>query len=251
MADQEQRDQRAQVAREALHVFLRASLAQYTTAPVQCDVPLGADLGTADLLLTFPMGWRLVHQVRSTPCSILALAERTDAYARAGIDVLWWLCDAADDLDHHAWQLEHCGAIYFIGWAGRLPLPGTVHRTTDGWLRAAVTPGRSSEASTTGVERVVLTQWRELALVRYFELWDAVSTLRLLRALRGTATMGHSFGGMISGLKQQHLVRRVRGSAGLWRPAALERIYPHVPRWPAEGISAARERAWHAPPRSQ
>jgi hypothetical protein len=93
------------------------------------------------------------------------------------------------------------------------------------------------------VERVLRTHWRELALVRYFELWDAVSTLRLLRALRGTATLRHGFGGMISGLKQQHLVRRARGSAGLWRPVDLAHIYPHVPRWPADGIAAARERA--------
>ncbi len=226
-------------ARDVVHAFVRRSLARYTAATVERDVALDVGLGRADLLLSFPMGWRVVHQLLDRPRMIGELAERTDAFTRAGVDVLWWVCGAAETLDLHAWQHERGGASYVVGWSGRVALPGTIHRADGAWIRCLVAPAPDRGWEGTGLERLFLTQWREMALVRYFELWEQVSTLRLLRALAGTATLRASFGGTISGLKQQGLVRRVRGSTGLWRPVDLVHIFPHVPRWPAEGIAAA------------
>jgi competence protein CoiA len=44
----------------------------------------------ADVLFTFPSGWRVAHEIQLASISVKELEERTDDYAFAGIDVFWW-----------------------------------------------------------------------------------------------------------------------------------------------------------------
>jgi competence CoiA-like predicted nuclease len=71
----------------------------------------------ADVLVTFPMGWRMAHEIQLANISTDELEERTNDYLRAGIDVYWWLGKSADNLQNRSWCIDKFGfslSISFI-----------------------------------------------------------------------------------------------------------------------------------------
>ncbi|HOW92525.1 MAG TPA: competence protein CoiA family protein [Anaerolineaceae bacterium] len=70
----------------------------------------------ADVLVTFPMGWRIACEIQLASITIADLEERTNDYARAGIDTIWWLGKQADTDQNRYWcatNLVRCYRIYF------------------------------------------------------------------------------------------------------------------------------------------
>ena len=206
----------------------------YTQVPIERDVHLPEVDGNADILFTFPMGWRVVHQVQDKPLKPTELDAHTVSFYRAGIDVVWWLAYPATTLENRTWYFRKFGASYIIEcrddelqlwrwgqdakqdwWLPLLPLDTPVHGLT-----------------------LLLDHWKRTALLRYFELWGDVNNAKFLRALMGTDHLRLALNGLIGGLNIQKQV--LKHPSGTWYPRDLVRIYPEIPRWPTEGLDTAR-----------
>lgn len=71
----------------------------------------------ADILVTFPMGWRIACEVQLASITIAELQERTNDYARSGIDTFWFLGKRADTDQNRGWCAENLMRYYRIHFA--------------------------------------------------------------------------------------------------------------------------------------
>lgn len=81
---------------------------------VDYEVPIEEIKRQADVLVTFPMGWRIAHEVQLAKITIDELEERTNDYLRAGIDVFWWLGKSADTESNRTWCVKRFGFSFRI-----------------------------------------------------------------------------------------------------------------------------------------
>lgn len=120
-------------AKSHLAGLLRQHYAEYTDAQIEYEVPIPEVKRVADILIVFPMGWRVAHEVQLAAISLAELQERTEEYERAGIDVVWWLGKAADTQSNRLWCIQTCGQCYTINPPAEL-------------VETALVPGRSETA---------------------------------------------------------------------------------------------------------
>lgn len=106
-------------------LYLREQLRQFyskwsTSLDIQLEVPIAMDWRArgriADVLVSWPLGWREAHEIQLAPITIENLKDRTNDYRRAGIDVIWWLGKSADNYPNRAWCMETFGESYSIQW---------------------------------------------------------------------------------------------------------------------------------------
>ncbi len=104
--------------RERLHGFYD----HYATVQIELEVPAPMewrDKGRiADIMVTWPMGWREVHEVQLAPITPKVLEERTYDYQRAGLDVTWWLGKRADTQINREWSQNRFGETLGIEFGG-------------------------------------------------------------------------------------------------------------------------------------
>lgn len=67
-----------------------------------------------DVMVTWAMGWREAHEIQLASISPAKLAERTDDYRRAGIDVVWWLGKSADTDANRRFCRDRLGGIHLV-----------------------------------------------------------------------------------------------------------------------------------------
>lgn len=97
------------LAKRELSRILREQFVEYTDALIEYEVPIPEIRRVADILVTFPMGWRIAHEVQLCSITIEELEARTHDYNSAGIDVMWWLGKAADTSTNRNWCLQMFG----------------------------------------------------------------------------------------------------------------------------------------------
>jgi competence protein CoiA len=68
----------------------------------------------ADILFTFPSGWRIAHEIQLASITIEELRERSEDYLSAGIDVYWWFGRDAAKQSNFEWSLKTYGFILEI-----------------------------------------------------------------------------------------------------------------------------------------
>lgn len=68
----------------------------------------------ADLLFTFPSGWRVAHEIQLASITVRDLEERTEDYLNAGIDVFWWLGRNAATSTNFEWSMRTYGFVLEI-----------------------------------------------------------------------------------------------------------------------------------------
>jgi competence protein CoiA len=95
-------------AKRFLATHLREAFSEYTHAVIEYEVPIPEVKRIADLLVMFPTGWRVAHEVQLAAITIEQLQERTNDYTLAGIDVVWWLGKSANTLTNREW----CRSIF-------------------------------------------------------------------------------------------------------------------------------------------
>ena len=78
-------------------------------AIIEYEVPIPEARRIADVLVTFPMGWRIAHEIQLAKITIQDLEERTDDYNAVGIDVFWWLGKDADNVLNRDWCVQRFG----------------------------------------------------------------------------------------------------------------------------------------------
>lgn len=91
-------------AKRFLATHLRAWFKEYTSPIIEYEVPIPEVKRIADLLVTFPTGWRVAHEVQLASITTEQLQERTNDYTLAGIDVVWWLGKSADTPANREWS---------------------------------------------------------------------------------------------------------------------------------------------------
>ena len=100
--------------REKLLEFYR----QYGNPQIDLEVPIPmawrARGRIVDLLVTWTMGWREAHEIQLASITPQELEERTNDYARAGIDVIWWLGGRAATSANRDWCIGAFGESHRI-----------------------------------------------------------------------------------------------------------------------------------------
>ncbi len=215
--------------KQQLAELLMTWLQSWSQAPAQIERPLEDEAGVADVCFTYPMGWRLVHQMLHTPITTQELTARTHRFHASGADVVWWLGDAANTPANQQW----CRS--YQGWRGEVTgdLRPTfqLHQDVYGYERPIETTP----------DNTYTRYWRELALVRYLELWQRIRTADFLRGLEGTPLLGRSVTGIIGAANIRHTLQKRRDQ---WYPLSLTPFYPaRVPPWTAAAVAAGRARA--------
>lgn len=97
---------------------LRKALSEYGRVEIDLEVPIPEAGRVADILVTFPMGWRVAHEVQLSPVTVEVLQERTRDYLGAGIDVQWWLGGKAATPANRAFCREYFGTVLTIAFGG-------------------------------------------------------------------------------------------------------------------------------------
>jgi competence CoiA-like predicted nuclease len=85
------------------------AFAEYTDAKIEYEVPIPEVMRIADLLVTFPMGWRIAHEIQLASITTETLEARTNDYLQAGIDVVWWLGKSANTPANRDWCRQTFG----------------------------------------------------------------------------------------------------------------------------------------------
>jgi competence CoiA-like predicted nuclease len=111
---QEHRD-----AKELIRSQMHEWFAEYMNAVGDLEVyipeVMHARNRIADVLFTFPSGWRVAHEVQLAQITTAELAERTEDYASQGIDVFWWFGrDALKQQANGIWSQKTYGFVLKI-----------------------------------------------------------------------------------------------------------------------------------------
>lgn len=65
----------------------------------------------ADVLFTFPNGWRVAHEIQLAAITTSELRERTEDYLSVGIDSYWWLGRDAATPINYGWSMKNYGFV--------------------------------------------------------------------------------------------------------------------------------------------
>jgi competence CoiA-like predicted nuclease len=114
--------------KRAIAAFLREQLAAqgYENARVEFEVPIPEAGRVADVLVTYPMGWREAHECQLANITPQDLTARTGSYFDAGIDAVWWIGEgsAADNRANRLWTQDHQGECVLLTPEADAPVGG-------------------------------------------------------------------------------------------------------------------------------
>lgn len=82
---------------------------EFTYAEPDKEVAIPEVNRQADVLFTFPNGWRIACEVQLASITTEELQQRTDDYLRAGIDTIWFLGKSACTPANVRWSIETFG----------------------------------------------------------------------------------------------------------------------------------------------
>lgn len=92
---------------------LRKLYSQWADVEIELEVPIRMDWRPkgriADIMVTWPMGWREAHEIQLASITPEKLQERTDDYERCGINVTWWLGGRAENPSNREWCIRIFG----------------------------------------------------------------------------------------------------------------------------------------------
>jgi competence protein CoiA len=92
-----------------LATHLREWFKEYSDVHIAYEVPIPEVKRIADILVNFPMGWRVAPRGQLASITTEHLQERINDYTLAGIDVVWWLGKSADTETNRAWCRDTFG----------------------------------------------------------------------------------------------------------------------------------------------
>lgn len=101
-------------AKAILAQNLASWFSEYTSSVPELEVPIPEVKRIADVLFTFPNGWRVAHEVQLASITTSELQARTNDYLSAGVDVVWWLGKSANSPANRNWCLEYQNVILEI-----------------------------------------------------------------------------------------------------------------------------------------
>jgi competence protein CoiA len=88
---------------------LKSELKEYSTAEIIYEHPIKEAKRIADIIMKFPNGWMVAHEIQLSHITIELLEKRTEDYLNAGIDIVWWLGKSANIELNRDWCQEKFG----------------------------------------------------------------------------------------------------------------------------------------------
>jgi len=103
------------IAKREIAIYLR-SRPDYNIEGIhiELEVPIPEIKRQADILTTFPTGWKIAHEVQLSAITIEDLEERTNDYGKLGIETYWWLGKKAATDTNLDWCVNNCGGCIRI-----------------------------------------------------------------------------------------------------------------------------------------
>lgn len=95
-----------------LYELLKKELQEYTDVhpTLEYPIPEAGERGRiADVAAVFPTGYVLVYECQLASISVAELAQRTEDYVNAGVDVVWFLGKNADTPTNRDWCIRELG----------------------------------------------------------------------------------------------------------------------------------------------
>lgn len=83
-------------------------------AKVELEVVVPEAGRIADVLISYPNGWKTAYEIQLASTITEELNARTRAYEQAGIDVVWFIGKNADTRENRAWHYKYFGAVNTI-----------------------------------------------------------------------------------------------------------------------------------------
>jgi len=93
---------------------LKNEVQEYSNAKIEYEYPIMEIMRIADVMMIFPNGWLVAHEIQLSYISEQDLQERTEDYLDAGIDVIWWLGKRANNETNRNWCRENIGICYTL-----------------------------------------------------------------------------------------------------------------------------------------
>lgn len=175
---------------------------EYADFRPEYEVPVPEVMRVADIMVSFPMGWRIAHEIQLSPISVNDLEQRTNDYLEAGIDVLWWFGKGADTVTNRDWAVKR----YHFS----LSLAFDDAKVSDcGCYRQEVSTDRYGDKhkylkyrsnaeviSTDGaVVSIFATWWLDHSFARYYQTWQRGNNDMYKRGLFAAKRTLSSFNG--------------------------------------------------------
>lgn len=137
-------------AKIAVYQNLSTWFAEYTVAVPAMEVRIPevkhAHHRIADVLFTFPSGWRVAHEIQLASITPEELQARTEDYAETGIDVFWWFGrDALKQTRVLDWSMNTYGFVLRVrvqqseNETGTVVLKTSVHSNVGSFLNGKQT----------------------------------------------------------------------------------------------------------------
>lgn len=239
----------------ALRSWLEKQLANCFTQTIQREVPLLECNRVADLLVTFPCGWRLAIELQLSAITLDSLDARIQSYLRNGTDVLWFIGKSADTVavrDFLASRYNFVPLARFQDDGGVQPTFGYYY--VKRWPPKGVKEGFEFEATfhdnvyqrTSVLEAPPLTEalgdwFRDAAFIRYFAAWQKGNRDLFRRGLTlGNKTL-QSFAGKLGCAKDKHSWKK--GDFWTIDQQHFDQWSSNIPRIDDEALRAIRSRA--------
>jgi competence protein CoiA len=80
---------------------------------IEYEIPLMEISQVPDILVTYPMGWRMAHEIQLSNISEKDIEDRTNGYESIGIDVIWWLGEKVS-IPIRNWCIERFGRVFIV-----------------------------------------------------------------------------------------------------------------------------------------
>jgi competence protein CoiA len=218
---------------------LRRELAIHRDARIEYEVRVPEVGRIADVMVTFPGGWRIACECQLAAIMTGTLEERTADYLRAGIDTIWFLGKGAATERNIRWCLEP-------GWGRQMfalelcfddGLCSARHRYWDYLPNGMIAERCPPYPLLQGRRSWPLIHFvRSRDVKRSFEIWEQLSADAVRRTLGvppdATSFMAH-ISGVIGGSGSSKGLRRVKAYSWprqVWEVCDRSRIWRQSPK---------------------
>lgn|GEM_PF-5164237 len=184
--------------------FLKALFVQhiknYSRAIPELEVRDAVCNRIADLMISYPFGYRQAIEVQLSRVGVQNIIERTTSYFNGGIDVVWFLGPHCRDERIREYLKEQIGFYHFIDFkSNSFAISPAYHYLVDGDFRSY-----SFEENTEYSQ--LWAHMIRLAILRYLQVYRYGFSPDFAKAILGTRRAETLFGGNFKSLKEHGAV---------------------------------------------
>uniref|UniRef100_UPI000686AE44 competence protein CoiA n=1 Tax=Desulforegula conservatrix TaxID=153026 RepID=UPI000686AE44 len=182
------------------------------------EEPLHLVKRIADIVIKFPMGWWIAHEIQLSPITPDELEKRTIDYLDDGVDVMWWFGKSADTESNRIWAINKYGfslclffedeEVFSYGYSEKRNEYGIEEIKTYKYSIA----GETDKAYEHRMLYIIGHWWLDLAFFRYYQVWKKGNNDKYKKAFFANQVTIRSFAGKIGAGNQNRFFK----SGNMW-----------------------------------